>query len=157
MPEVAFEALVVRYGPDVMRYLVVRLGRPDAEDAFQDTMLAALRSYESLRDPGAARAWLLRIAERVVIDTARARSRRPTPIESPEVIASSGDPPDPAGVWERARRLPDKQRAAVALRFALDLPYREIGRIMKTSEAAARRNVHEGLATLRSDLTSRPR
>ena len=45
--------------------------------------------------------------------------------------------------------LPDKQRAAVALRFAADLRYREVAAAMQTTEEAARRNVHEGLRKLR--------
>ena len=45
--------------------------------------------------------------------------------------------------------LPTKQRAAVLLRFAGDLAYREIGEATSTSEEAARRNVHEGLKKLR--------
>ena len=48
------------------------------------------------------------------------------------------------------RKLPGKQRAAVVLRFASDLPHDEIGRVLGCSEEAARRNVHEGLKKLRS-------
>ncbi len=47
-------------------------------------------------------------------------------------------------------RLPDKQRAAVVLRFALDLRYREIGMAIDCSEAAARRSVHEAIKSLRN-------
>ena len=39
-----------------------------------------------------------------------------------------------------------------ALRFAADLPYRDIGAALGSSEAAARRRVHDGLATLREQL-----
>ena len=49
--------------------------------------------------------------------------------------------------------LPDKQRTAVALRFLGDLSHAEIGAAMSTSEAAARRNVHEGVRRLRKDVT----
>jgi RNA polymerase sigma factor (sigma-70 family) len=48
------------------------------------------------------------------------------------------------------RKLPAKQRAAVALRYAGDLPHDEIGHVLGCSEEAARRNVHEGLKKLRS-------
>jgi RNA polymerase sigma factor (sigma-70 family) len=47
------------------------------------------------------------------------------------------------------RSLPPKQRAAVVHRFVADLPYREIGRVMGTTEEAARRSVHEGVRKLR--------
>jgi DNA-directed RNA polymerase specialized sigma24 family protein len=52
-------------------------------------------------------------------------------------------------LWAHARRLPDKQRQALALRVLLELPYAEIGAVMQTSAAAARRNVFEALTKLR--------
>jgi RNA polymerase sigma factor (sigma-70 family) len=45
--------------------------------------------------------------------------------------------------------LPPSQRAAVVLRFAVDLRYREVGEALGTSEEGARQNVHEGLKKLR--------
>ena len=58
-----------------------------------------------------------------------------------------------SGIWRLVAVLPPKQRAAVALRFACDLPHREIAAALGTSEEAARRNVHEGLKRLRRELT----
>jgi RNA polymerase sigma-70 factor (ECF subfamily) len=52
-------------------------------------------------------------------------------------------------LWRAVTDLPTKQRAAVLLRFAGDLAYREIGAATATTEEAARRNVHEGLKKLR--------
>jgi RNA polymerase sigma factor (sigma-70 family) len=145
---IAFETLLDRHGAVVMRYLVARLGPDAAEDAFQESMLSALRSYPQLREPGAARAWLLRIAERAAHDSGRDRARRPVPVEAvPEQAVPP--PPDLTDVWSVVGRLPPKQRTALALRFAADLAYREIADVMETSSDAARRNVHEGLKALR--------
>lgn len=146
---VAFEALVDEHGPTVMRFLIARLGPIDAEDAFQETMLSALRAYPDLREAGAARAWLLRIAERAAHDAGRVRGRDPVPVDDvPEV---AGDAPgDPTGVWAEVGRLPAKQGTALVLRFALDLPFREVGEVMQTTPEAARRSVHEGLEKLRA-------
>jgi len=47
------------------------------------------------------------------------------------------------------RELPSKQRAAVVLRFANDLPHGDIGRVLGCSEEAARRSVHQGVKRLR--------
>jgi len=57
-------------------------------------------------------------------------------------------------MWSRAAELSAGQRAALALRFAADLPYREIGAALGTSEAAARRRVHDGLEALRERLAT---
>ncbi len=52
-------------------------------------------------------------------------------------------------LWECVHALPDKQRAAVAYRYLADLPCREIGRLLGSSEAAARRSASDGIANLR--------
>ena len=47
------------------------------------------------------------------------------------------------------RALPTKQRGAVAYHYLADLPYAEVGRLLGTSEAAARRSAADGVAALR--------
>jgi RNA polymerase sigma factor (sigma-70 family) len=96
------------------------------------------------------RAWLFTIARNKAIDEERRAARRPQP--EGEVDSWPGEEAadhfeDP--VWDEVRALPEKQRVAVTLRFRGDLTHREIGEVMETSEAAARRNVFEGVKTLR--------
>jgi DNA-directed RNA polymerase specialized sigma24 family protein len=45
--------------------------------------------------------------------------------------------------------LPEKQRAAVTYRYLADLPYRDIGELIGSSAAAARRSAADGIAALR--------
>jgi DNA-directed RNA polymerase specialized sigma24 family protein len=68
----------------------------------------------------------------------------------PERPAAAVTLPDP-GLWKAVADLPPKQRAAIVLRFVSDLPFRQVGRILDISEAAARQNVREGLAHLRKE------
>ena len=147
-----FERVVQRHGADVWRFAVSQVGRERAEDVFQETMLAALAAYPSLRDPDAVRPWLLRIAARKAVDLFRSAARDPVPV--PELAQPSADGPDPADeeLWSRVRALPAKQRQAVALRFVLDLEYTGVGDAMGTTPEAARRNVFEGLQRLRKDI-----
>ena len=56
------------------------VGREGAEDAFQETFLAALRAYPGLRDARNLRGWLVTIAHRKAIDHHRARGRAPVPV-----------------------------------------------------------------------------
>jgi RNA polymerase sigma factor (sigma-70 family) len=148
-----FERVVERHGPAVLRFCAAQVGRARAEDCFQETMLAALRSYPELRDPGAIRSWLFAIAARKAVDEHRARARAPQPVEALEPLAAAVAPRerDPA-LWARVRRLPEKQRQALALRYLGDLSHRQIAAVMATSDAAARRNVFEGLARLRREI-----
>ena len=125
------------------------VGPDDAEDAFQETFIAALRAYPRLRPDSNLRAWVLTIANRKAIDSIRARKRRAVPVEEvPEVAVEDGHPENP-DVWQEARRLPAAQRQALLFRFAADLPYSDVAEALGTSEDAARQRVSEGVRRLR--------
>jgi DNA-directed RNA polymerase specialized sigma24 family protein len=146
-----FQTLLDDHAAAVAAYLRGMLGAADAEDAVQDTYLAAFRAYPGF-DGAHPRAWLMTIARRKAIDVARSRARRPEPLAEPdELPAADGAVPGGTGggIWPRVAKLPPKQREALLLRFGADLRYREIGLAMGCSEAAARRSVHEGLTKLR--------
>lgn len=137
----------------MLRFCAARVGAERAEDCFQETMLAALRAYESVRDAGAIRAWLFSIAARKAIDLHRAHARAPEPHAGTDDHAAAVEAPADSddALWDKVRALPRKQREAVTLRFLGDLTHGEIAELMETSEAAARRNVFEGLERLRRD------
>ncbi len=129
------------------------VGRSDADDCFQETFLAALRAYPKLSDDRNLRGWLLTIAHRKAIDHHRANGRRPLPVA--EVTEAQTDPvelPREDGIWTMVAELPPKQRAAVALRYACDLPHAEIAAALGCSPDAARRSLHEGIKRLRKEL-----
>lgn len=133
------------------RFLIATVGRTDADDCYQETWLAALRRYPTLKSQDNLRGWLLTIAYHKAMDHLRARSRRAIPVaEIPERPAPAPELRDD-GLWRLVAGLPPKQRAALALRFVADAPYAEISRLMDTSQEAARRNVHEGLNRLRTE------
>jgi len=145
-----FERVIEMHGPSVLRFCVAQVGADRAEDVFQDTMLAALRAYGELRDPTAIRSWLFSISARKALDAHRLRARAPEPVADLDPAADGdGVPLADDGIWQLVRSLPGKQRTAVTLRYLADLTHREIAEVMRTSEAAARRNVFEGLRRLR--------
>ncbi len=144
-----FEHIVAEHGIDIWRFAASQVGRERADDVFQETMLAALSAYASLRDPAAVRSWLLRIAARKAVDLFRATARAPVSVAEPDPGAQAEPELRDDELWAYARALPDKQRQALGLRFVLDLPYADIGAAMATSAEAARRNVFEALKALR--------
>ena len=73
------------------------------------------------------------------------RCRWPT-CPSGRSTARAGAEPE---LWRAVRGLPEKQRAAVFLRFAGDLDYSAIGAAIGCTEPAARQNVRAGLMTIR--------
>lgn len=70
-----FERVVQRHGPAVLRVCTFVLGPLDAEDAWSDTFLAALRAYPDLADDANVEAWLVTIAHRKCVDIIRRRER----------------------------------------------------------------------------------
>jgi RNA polymerase sigma factor (sigma-70 family) len=132
-------------GP-VLAQLRRLLGRQDADDAFQETFLRALRAYPSLEHGRYLQAWALTIARNVAIDSRR--RERITSAEVPDL--ESVDEPLP---YEELRRLtaglPEKERAAVFLRYGYDLTYEEIGEALGSSGEAARQAASSGVRRLR--------
>jgi len=156
-----FQELLDDHGRDVLGFLVASVGPNDAEDAFQETFIAALRSYPKLKHADNLRSWLLTIAHRKAIDHHRAGSRRALPLGTAEEVGGQVAVEDSGleaavrdgEIWKLVSVLPPKQRSAVVLRFATDMGYDGIGEMLDCSADAARRNVHEGLRKLRGELT----
>jgi RNA polymerase sigma factor (sigma-70 family) len=146
-----FQVLIDRHATDVMAVLRGAVGRSDADDCFQETFLAALRAYPRLQDASNLRGWLLTIAHRKAIDHHRANGRRPLPVAEVAEVAVCETEPD-AEIWALVGALPPKQRAAVELRYACDLPHAEIAAALGCSPQAARRSLHEAVKRLREEL-----
>ena len=156
MSRLPFQAFLDEHRTPVLAYLRAMVGPSDADDCFQETFMAALRSYETL-DGANPRAWVMTIARNKAIDHHRATGRRPLPKgDLPDVAAPAKTEYDPE-LWAAVAELPDRQREAVGLRFAADLRYREIAGAMDTTEEAARRSVHEGLKKLRETVKKEER
>lgn len=159
MKGIPFDRVVEEHGAAVLRVCRAILGPTEAEDAWSETFLAALQAYPNLRPGSNVRAWLVTIAHRKAIDRTRIAARGPVPVDAlPELPGDAGvpDPPEDA-LWAAVRELPPKQRAAVAYRYLADLAYREIGELLGTSEAAARRSAADGIASLRNRYEPRTR
>ena len=154
-----FQAFLDEHLEPVGAFLRGMVGPNDAEDCLQETFLAALRAYPRA-EPRNLRAWVLTIARRKAVDHHRSRARLAKPVSAPEEIidrqgAGSADgalgmSPHHSEIWAAVAELPPGQRAAVVLRFAVDLRYRDVGAALGTSEDAARQSVHEALSKLRA-------
>ena len=157
-----FQRFLDAHSEDVLRFLVASVGRHDADDAFQETFLSALRAYPRLPAGSNLRGWVLTIAHRKAIDVHRARGRNPIPVAEihdgagqtnrrPPVAEGEGDVV--ADHWGRVRALPARQREVLTLRYAADLSHAEIAIALGCTEAAARRAAADGLKNLRKELT----
>jgi len=150
-----FEKVVEEHGGTVLRVCRVIVGVDDAEDAWSETFLAAMRSYPDLPDDANAEAWLVTIAHRKAIDVLRARKRQPAPVgEIPEVPTELGLPGSEDGdLWQAVAALPEKQRQAVAYHYVAGLAYAEIADILGGTTDAARRAAADGVKNLRKNYS----
>jgi RNA polymerase sigma factor (sigma-70 family) len=147
-----FEEIVSRHGATVLRVCRAVLRPLDADDAWSETFLAALRAYPTLRPGSNVEAWLVTIAHRKAIDQTRAGAgpRRPLPVDT---LPEGPAPRDAGGrdddLWAAMQALPFKQRVAVAYHYVAGMPYAEVAALVGGSEDAARRAAADGIATLR--------
>ena len=147
-----FQVLLDSHADTVQGVLRGLVSPSDVDDCFQETFIAALRAYPRLEYGGELRAWLLTIARRKAVDHHRARARRPVPLAEPPEQATEPDlngAAEAEALWALVAALPEGQRAAIALRYAGELRYREVAEALGCSEEAARRRVHDGLRALR--------
>ena len=155
-----FEQAVTDHGAVVLRVCRAVLGATDAEDAWSETFLAALRAWPDLPDDANVRAWLVTIAHRKALDVVRAARRRAVPVETvPDRPGPRADQPGAAlpddALWSALAGLPPKQRQCVAYHHVAGLPHEEVARIVGGTAAAARRAASDGIARLRESYTIR--
>ncbi|MGK2868491.1 MAG: RNA polymerase sigma factor [Mycobacterium sp.] len=138
----------------VLRVCRAVVGPVDAEDAWSETFLSAMRAYPELGPDANVEAWLVTIAHRRAIDVGRGVSRAPAPVA---VIRETGhtDSHDP-DLWASLKALPDKQRRTLAYHYLAGLPYAEIADLLGGSTDAARRAAADGIKTLRLTYLKEP-
>ena len=157
-----FDRIVSAHGSTVLRVCRAILGPADADDAWSETFLSALKAYPDLPADANVEAWLVTIAHRKAIDVTRAAARRAIPVaetpDPPPGARGGGRPgPDTSGAGlvadddlaEALTRLPAKQKQAVAYHYLAGLPYADVAAILGGSAEAARRAAADGVATLR--------
>lgn len=143
-----FERVVARHGPTVLRVCRSVLRGADAEDAWSETFLSALRAYPALPADANVEAWLVTIARRKAVDVVRRAARQAIPFDEVPDRPVSGDARD-LDLWDALGALPPKQRHAVAYHHLAGLPYDEVAALLGGTPAAARRAAADGVATLR--------
>jgi RNA polymerase sigma factor (sigma-70 family) len=151
-----FDAVVEVHGATVLRVCRAVLGPADADDAWSETFLSALKAYPDLPADANVQAWLVTIAHRKTIDVTRARARRAVPVdvvpETPAPVAAEADD----DLADAVARLPTKQKQAVVYHYLAGLPYADIAAVLGGTPAAARRAGADGIAALRRSYPSAP-
>jgi RNA polymerase sigma factor (sigma-70 family) len=151
----SFEEVVTGHGGTVLRVCRAVLGPgADADDAWSETFLAAMKAWPGLPDDANVEAWLVTIAHRKAVDVTRARARLPVAVDAvPDRDSDIGVPghADP-DVWQAVKALPTRQRQAVAYHYLGGLPFKEVAGILGGTTDAARRAAADGIKALRTSM-----
>jgi RNA polymerase sigma-70 factor (ECF subfamily) len=155
----AMDRLVSRHLGGVFRAALNILGDEDAaSDAAQETFLKAFRKLAGFRGEASFKTWVLAIAANEAKGILRKAGRRKElSLEKVGQVVSRENPADAEietredaqRVLRLLAKLPEKQKQAVTLRIFEELSFREIGKIIGSSEGAARVNYHHGIRRLK--------
>ena len=142
-------ALVALYRdryPELVRLAYLLTGdRAVAEELVQDAFLGAHGSWDGVREP-------MPYVRTAVVNRCRSwgrrrqleHDRRPAPADPATLGADE--------LWDALGRLDPRRRAAVVLRFYLDLPDAEIAELLGCRRATVRTSIHRALHTLRQEI-----
>lgn len=145
-----FETVVGTHGATVLRVCRAILRPVDADDAWSETFLSAMKAYPDLPANANVQAWLVTIAHRKAIDVTRAAARRA--LLTAELLGAGTSPAADhrdLDLADALARLPAKQKQAVVYHHVAGLPYADIAAIIGGSTDAVRRAAADGIATLR--------
>lgn len=164
----AFEQLVEIHQHAVVGTVAKMLGNPDeAEDIAQQVFIRIWKSAKRYEPQAKFTTWLFTITRNLVFNEMRRRQRKPAvSYDEREDDFHIGTPDDPSkspdetilqreleGAIDRAiQQLPEKQRMAVVLRRYEDMPYEEIGEILKLSLPAVKSLLFRARAQLKESL-----
>jgi len=151
----SFETVVATHGAVVLRVCRAVLGPVDADDAWSETFLSAMKAYPGLPADANVQAWLVTIAHRKAVDVIRAAARRAIPVaETPDTLTGAATDSRDLDVAVALSELPVKQKQAVAYHYLAGLPYADVAAILGGSTDAARRAAADGISTLRRSFPS---
>ena len=149
----AVTALYQAHALGLIRLAVVMLGdRPAAEDVVQEAFCGLYRRWHTLTDTGKALSYVRSSVINGCRTVLRRRKRAPSglagdpPVESAEATALVSE--EHQQVLTAIRRLPDRQREALVLRFYLDLDEAEIAASMRISRGTVKSTTSRALAAL---------
>jgi RNA polymerase sigma-70 factor (ECF subfamily) len=128
--------------------------REAAADVAQDVAVIVLRRARFLRDPERIDAWLHRVAVRAALRE-RKRNRRRQELEHAQYADRPSAFADDSlnDLMDMLSGLPDRQRAALTLRYVHDLPDAAIARALGVREGAVRSLLSRGRSALREHMT----
>ena len=157
----AFEQLVVRYRPAVVRLARTIVGREDAEDVAQESLLLAFKALPTIEEPRRFAAWLSAITRHRALrfsKSERAQLSKRVPLDEAllEKIEALAKP-----LAEKERddemlaaidNLPADYAMPLKLRFLDEMPLKRIAGFMGVPLSTVKWRIHHGKKLLRAKV-----
>ncbi|MBU2666406.1 SigE family RNA polymerase sigma factor [Actinoplanes bogorensis] len=158
-PEDAFQRLFEAHHADLSRLAYLLTGEPNAaDDLAADAFVEIWRHWERVAAADSPLAYARGIVANLARQWIRRRTRERAGLLG-LVMRRPGAEPDATAVLDvRAalRRLPPRRRECVVLRYAFDVPEREVAAILGISVGAVKSQASRGAAQLSNYLRDLP-
>ena len=146
----AFEAVFRDLHPRAQRLALRIVGeRAVADEIASEALARTFADWKRLRSVDYLDAWVLRVTTNLSLHVAMRRKVQllpPPPLDPQDGVAVR------MGLVAALRRLPARQREAVALRYLADMSEDDVARSLGVSAGTVKQHVHRGLASLRGLL-----
>ena len=132
----------------------------EAEDVAAEAFARAYADWSRVGSLEHRLAWVLRVATNLAVDTVRPRRRRllPLGIEAAGAVRDRSLGEDDLAIRHALvaalRRLPARQREAIALRYLADLSVDEVAHALGTAPTTVKTHLRRGLKSLRTVIGS---
>ncbi|MCW5874426.1 MAG: RNA polymerase sigma factor [Anaerolineales bacterium] len=155
----AIESLVLEHKDRLFRFCLSILDdAADAEDATQESFIAALKALKNYREESSFQTWLFSIALNVCRSQLRQRKRRARLASSAALDLARGSSNNPErevieseradALWHAIHNLDEKHRLPIILRYYHELSVQEIAEVLGIAEGT----VHSRLSISRLQL-----
>jgi RNA polymerase sigma-70 factor (sigma-E family) len=153
-----YASFVREHTPALLRTAYVLTGNAlAAEELVQDTMVRLLPKWAKVESADVPLAYVRRSLANQFVNQRRRASRREYAYAD---VPEQADDRDPVGqlvdrdhIWAGLDRLPERQRAALVLRYYEDLSDTDIADTLNARVGTVRSLISRGLATLRTEMT----
>lgn len=157
-PEVGFAGFVREHTPALLRTAYLLTGNAQtAEELVQDTLVRLYPKWERVEAADVPIAYVRRSIANAYINQSRRAGRRefayddvPERFDDRDVVGQLADRDE---IWAGLRLLPERQRAALVLRFFEDLSDEDSAAALGCRVGTVRSLISRGLAALREQMS----
>jgi RNA polymerase sigma-70 factor (ECF subfamily) len=159
--QASFTELVHRYAPRLQVFLRRKTRQShEVEDLVQDTFIKAYLNLGRYDDSWKFSTWLFTIARRLAASRHRRREPRSAVLDLPlwacdDQAIDRREEQD--SLWAKVAELPDSQRQALWLKYAEDMPVKEIAKAIGKSQVCVKVLLYRARVSLAKRLAELPK